>query len=203
MFSISKFAKVFQFIFLIFVSFTVLKAQPSIDHIPAGTHLWLVADARVDSKFSSADDTFLARLSRPLIIRDVIVIDAGTRIEGRVVSSKEAGFAGRNGKLVVVFETMFFENNRTREIRGELVEPLNADSPQFINVAAIGGSTAAGAIIGLSGRSESGGLIGAGLGAGGGFGFALLRKGKNVGIEKGEEFEIKLMQDLNIPQTDF
>jgi hypothetical protein len=204
MFSIAKFAKVFQFIFLIFVSFTFLNAQPpSIDQVPAGTHLWLKADVPVDSKFSSANDTFIAKLSRPLVIRDVIVIDAGTKIEGRVVSSKEAGFAGRNGKLVVIFETIFFDKNEIRAIRGELLNELDADSSQMINIAAIGGSTVTGAIIGLSTHSKSGGFIGAGIGAGGGIGFALLRKGKNVGIEKGEEFEIRLMQDLNIPLTDF
>lgn len=204
MFFILSFAKVFTIVSLIFISFTLSNAQSaSINEVPSGTRLWLKADASVDSKFSSVDDTFMARLSRPLVIRDVIVIDAGTKIEGRVVRSNEAGFGGRNGKLILVFETMFFDKDETREIRGELVDALNAGSSQMINAGAIGGSTAAGALIGVSTRSKSGGFIGAGIGAGGGIAFALLRKGKNVSIEKDEEFEIKLVQRLDLPVTDF
>lgn len=204
MFSIANFARIAAVLPLIFVSFTYSKAQTtSLNEVPAGTRLWLKADAPVDSKFSSKDDTFMARLSRPLVIRDVIVIDAGTKVEGRVVRSKEAGFGGRNGKLILIFETIFFDSDKTREIRGELVDDLESGSSQIINAAAIGGSTVAGALIGLSTRSKSGGLIGAGIGAGGGIGFALLRKGKNVGIEKDQEFEIKLLQKLDLPITDF
>ncbi len=204
MFSIASFAKIFAVVSLIFVSFTFSNAQTSsINQVPAGTRLWLKADASVDSKFSSAYDTFMVRLSRPLIIRDVIVIDAGTKIEGRVVRSKEAGFGGRNGKLILIFETMFFDKDKTREIRGELVDSLDVGSSQIINAATIGGSTAAGALIGVSTRSKSGSFIGAGIGAGSGIGFALLRKGKNVGLEKDEEFEIKLMQKLDLPVTDY
>ncbi len=204
MFSIANFARFAAVLSLIFLSFTYSKAQtPSINEVPAGTRLWLKADAPVDSKFSSADDTFIARLSRPLVIRDVIVIGAGTKIQGRVVRSKEAGFGGRNGKLILIFETMFFDRDKTREIRGELVNDLESGSSQWINAAAIGGSTVAGALIGSSTRSKSGALIGAGIGAGGGIGFALLRKGKNVGIEKDQEFEIKLLQKLDLPVTDF
>jgi len=204
MFSVANLARIFTVLFLIFANYTALSAQTSsINQIPAGTRLWLKAEAPVDSRFSAADDTFMARLSRPLIIRDVIVIDAGTKVEGRVVRSKEAGFGGRNGQLSVVFETMFFDKDKTRTIRGELTDPLNAGSSRIINTAAIGGSTAAGAIIGISTRSKHGGLIGAGIGAGGGIGFALLRKGKNVGIGKDEEFEIELLQELNLPVIDF
>lgn len=176
--------------------------QTPINQIPAGTRIWLRSEQPVNSKFSSVDDTFIAKLSRPVVIRDVVVIGPGIQVEGRVVNSTEAGFAGKNGRLTLSFESMFFANKR-REMNGILVEPLKADTPTGRNIAAVGGSTAAGVLIGLASGSRSGSLIGAGIGAGGGIGYLLLKKGSNVGIDKGEEFEIELTEPLNVPLIDF
>jgi len=176
--------------------------QTPINQIPAGTRIWLRSEQPVNSKFSTADDTFIAKLSRPVKIRDVIVIGSGIEVEGRVVTSREAGFAGKNGRLTLSFETMFFANVR-RKMQGKLVEPLEAASPTKTNIAAIGGSTAAGTLIGLAAGSRNGALIGAGIGAGGGIGYMLLKKGSNVGIDKGQEFEIELTEPLIVPLTDF
>lgn len=176
--------------------------QTPANQIPAGTRIWLRSEQPVNSKFSTNDDTFIAKLSRPVKIRDVIVIGPGIQVEGRVVNSREAGFAGKNGRLTLIFEAMFFANIR-REMSGKLVEPLLADTPTNTNIAAVGGSTAAGALIGLAAGSRSGSLIGAGIGAGGGIGYLLLKKGSNVGIDKGEEFEIELTEPLIVPLTDF
>lgn len=176
--------------------------QTPVNQIPAGTRIWLRSEQPVNSKFSTNDDTFIAKLSRPVKIRDVIVIGSGIQVEGRVVNSREAGFAGKNGRLTLSFETMFFANER-REMSGKLVEPLEADTPTNTNIAAVGGSTAAGALIGIATGSRNGPLIGAGIGAGGGIGYLLLKKGSNVGIDKGEEFEIELTEPLIVPLTDF
>lgn len=177
-------------------------AQSPINRIPAGTRIWLRSEQPINSKFSTADDTFIAELSRPVKIRDVMVIGPGIQVEGRVVNSREAGFAGKNGRLTLSFETMLFANER-REMSGKLVIPLEADTPTKTNIAAIGGSTAAGALIGLATGSRGGSLIGAGIGAGGGIGYLLLKKGSNVGIDKGQEFEIELTEPLIVPLIDF
>jgi hypothetical protein len=194
--------RIFSAVVFASVLFSAAAHAQSINQIPAGTRLWLRSEQPVNSKYSSADDTFTAKLSRPVVISDVVVIGTGIVVEGRVVSSREAGFAGKNGRLMLSFETMFFANIR-RDMRGKLVEPLEADSPTRTNIAAVGGSTAAGALIGLAAGSRGGSLIGAGIGAGGGIGYLLLKKGSNVGIDKGQEFEIELTEPLIVPLTDF
>jgi len=46
-------------------------------------------------------------------------------------------------------------------------------------------------------------LIGAGIGGGVGTAVALLRKGKDVRIRKGEEFEIELRKEVMLPVLDY
>lgn len=198
--------KVFAFLFcLLFVNISTASGQTedSIYHLPAGTRLWLVAESAVNSKFSTENDTFVGRISRPLIVRGRIALDAETRIEGRILSSRAARGGGRNGTLDMRFETMFFERGETRDIRAVLVDDLDAPGSGIFNTAAILGTTAAGSILGGLTGAVRGSLIGAGIGAGAGSGIIHLRKGKNVGIKENEEFEIELVRDVILPYRDY
>jgi hypothetical protein len=65
------------------------------------------------------------------------------------------------------------------------------------------GGTAIGGLIGLLTKRGKGSAIGAGVGAGAGTGVALSRKGKNVGIDSNEEFEIKLTKAVKLPTDAF
>lgn len=201
-------SKVFAFLIpMFFFSFAALNAdaQPegSIYHLPAGTRIWLKAETAVNSKFSSADDTFVGKVSRPVMRGDRISLHAGVRIEGRIVSAKAAKGGGRNGLLRMRFEKMMFADDSFREIDGVLVDEFDPGSSGLLNTAVVLGTSAAGSIIGGIAGSARGSLIGGGLGAGAGTGLVLMRKGKNVGIREDEEFEIELKQDVFLPVTDY
>ncbi len=195
--------KIFAFTILLFASFTIISAQDSIYKLPTGTKISLQMETEISSKVSSVDDTFIARISKPVVIRDEIVLPIGTLIEGRVTKIERAASGGQSGKMEIRFETIKFPGGEKREIEGVLVNELKAESTKTTSVLSVVGGTAIGALFGTVFKSDNGALIGAGVGAGAGTGFALLRKGKNVRIKTAEEFEIELRKDVTLPVRDY
>src|SRR5690348_14893641 len=185
----SKFgtAKVFACFILLFVMSYPLRApsrvEPakqadSIYRIPVGTHIRLRMEGEISSKFSTVNDTFLARVAVPVIIRDVTVLPTGVLVEGRIVDASPAGVRSRNGRMDFRIETMKFSDSINRSIDGVPSEPFK---PKRSNkwFPAVGGSIL-GAAVGFAVGSAPGALIGAGIGGGIGAGAAYSRKGRNV-----------------------
>lgn len=198
-----KRTKIFAFTILLFASFTIIKAQDSIYRLPTGTKIRLQMETEINSKVSSVNDTFIAKIAKPVVIRDETVLPIGTIIEGRVARVERAASGGQSGEMEIKFETIKFPDGEKREIEGVLVKELRAESTATASVLSIVGGTAIGAIFGAVFKSGKGTLIGAGLGAGAGTGFALLRKGKNVRIKTAEEFEIELKKEVVLPVRDY
>jgi hypothetical protein len=122
-------AKVFALISLFFVIAGTASAQ-SIYQLPAGTRFQLRMTDEISSKFSSANDTFRTRLAAPVIVRDIVLIPAGTVVEGRVLNANHAEFGGRNGKMEIQLETLQFANNVFRPIYGVPSEPLSTQASE-------------------------------------------------------------------------
>ena len=189
---------------LIFANSILVAAQPdSIYKIPAGTQMSLKMDVELSSKVAGVNDTFTAAVAKPVMIRDTVVLPVGTVIEGRVTSVARAGSGGKNGNLEVVFESLRIVNTQRRTIEGELVNKIEAKPSSVTNALTIVGGTVIGAVFGLVSRSDKGVLIGAGAGAGVGGAIALLRKGRDVRIRDGEEFEIVLKKEVVLPVLDY
>ena len=190
--------------FLLFAYSILVAAQPdSIYQIPAGTRIRLKMDVELSSKVAGVGDTFTTAIAKPVTIRDTIVLPVGTVIEGRVVSVSAAASGGANGRLDVVFESLRLFKTTPRKIEGELVKKLEYRSSSLTNALTIVGGTVIGAVIGAFTKSSSGALIGGGIGAGAGTGIAFLRKGKEVRIAKGQEFEIVLKKEVVLPVLDY
>lgn len=198
--------KFFAFLFLFFANFIFINAQirdsGSIYELPAKTKILVRMDNEINSKVSDVDDTFTAVISKPVIVRNVVVVPIGTIIEGRVIKVNRAASGGKDGKLAVSFETMRFRNGDKRTIAGDLANQLKAESSNTSKILTIIGGTAIGGIVGAVSKADHGALIGAGLGAGAGTGVAFLQKGKDVRIKADEEFEIELKKDVTLPVPD-
>ena len=200
----ARVAKVFAVLFLLFVNVSLTNAQvDSIYRLPAGTKILLSMDSEISSKLSVVNDTFTTTVSKPLSVRNSVVLAAGTVIEGRVTKVTSAGAGGKNGRMQVRFETIRFANNQKRQIDGLLVTELKAASSKTSSLFAVFGGTALGAIFGAVSKVENGVLIGAGIGAGAGTGIAVLRKGKDVYIRTDEDFEIELKSEVTLPVSDY
>ena len=189
---------------LIFANFSLTYAQAdSIYRLPAGTRITLKLDAEINSRVSSVDDTFTAIVTKPVLVRETVVLPAGSVVEGRVASVSRAAGGGKGGKLDVTFEWLKLSADTRRNIDGVLIKKLSADSSQTFNTLSILAGTVAGVGVGAAARSATGALIGAGVGAGIGTGLALFRKGKEVRIRKDEEFEIELKKEVVLPVLDY
>jgi hypothetical protein len=197
--------KVFAFFSLLFVITISVNAQTdsSIYQLQVGTRIRVRMDNEINSKVSSENDTFTAKLSEPLKVRESIVLPIGTIIEGRVTKVRRAALGGKSGSLEVSFESLRSLDGVKQKIEGALVKRLTAESSSTATVLTIVGGTALGGIIGAVSKAQNGVLTGAGIGAGAGTGIAFLRKGKDVKIKTDEEFEIELTKDVTLPVEDY
>lgn len=194
--------KIFASVFLLF-SFSVLTNAQSIYELQAGTKISVRMDNEINSEVSSVNDTFTTVVTEPVIVRDVVVLPAGTVIEGRVTKVNRAATGGKKGEMEVKFETLRFADGEKRDIEGVLVNILEAKSSSKIGILSVIGGTAFGTLIGAVSKADNGALIGAGVGAGIGTSVALLQKGKDVRIKSDEKFEIKLTKNVTLPVEDF
>jgi hypothetical protein len=197
--------KVFAFFSLLFVITISANAQTdtSIYQLQVGTRIRVRMDNEINSKVSSENDTFTAKISEPLKVRESVVLPIGTIIEGRVTKVKRAALGGKSGSLEVSFESLRSIDGVKQKIEGVLVNRLMAEPSSAATVLTIVGGTAIGGIIGAVSKTQNGGLIGAGIGAGAGTSIAFLRKGKDVKIKTDEEFEIELTKDVTLPVEDY
>ena len=185
---------------LIFAN-SIMGQPESIYRLPVGMRIRLTVDAEINSKVASVNDTFVAAVAKPVLIRDAVVLPVGTLIEGRVSGVSRAASAGQVGKLDVVFESLRISNS-ARRIDGVMITRIAAKSSRKFTILSILGGIAAGAVVGAA-KSGLGAVVGASVGAGAGAGLALLRTGKDVRIRKGEEFEIELRREVVLPVLDY
>lgn len=190
-------------VILIFANSLLLFGQPdSIYRLPAGTRISVKLDVEVNSKIASVNDTFLATLTKPVKIRESVMLPIGTVVEGRILAVERPGSAGQTGKLNVIFESLRISNETVR-IEGLLVKPIPGETSKVFSVLSIIGGLAAGSAVGAATNGGKGALIGAAIGAGAGISIALLKKGKDVRIRKGVEFEIELKREVVLPVLDY
>ena len=196
--------KVFAFSTLIFLSAIAVSAQPDASYrLNPGTRLRLRMDTEINSSSASRNDTFTATLAAPLIVNGVQVLPEGVGVEGRVTDVSPAAFGGRDGRLDVRFETLKFGDGRTRAIEGSMVGQIRADPKGSFNTLAILGGLGAGTLLGSTTKTAGGTLAGAGVGAGVGTAVAFLRKGKELRIRTGQEFEIEVKNQVILPARDY
>ncbi len=196
--------KVFAFFILLFVNFSAhAQVDSSIYRLPKGTVIRVQMDNEINSHVSGVNDTFTTIVSEPVIIRGIVVLPIGTIVEGRITKVKKAAIGGRNGHLDLLFERLRLAKDDKRDIEGVLVRELKAETSNSTNIITILGGTAIGGIIGGVSKTENGGLIGTGIGAGAGTAIAFLRKGRDVKIKADEEFEITLTKDVILPVLDY
>ncbi len=189
---------------LIFASSLLASGQieDTIYKLPVGTRINLKLDHEINSEVSSVNDTFLAVVSKPVRVREAIVLPVGTVIEGRVASVERPAGGGQAGSLEVVFETIKL-SGELRRIEGFVVTP-QAERPSRAHTwLSLVGGIAAGTAIGAVSGGSRGALIGAAVGAGAGTSIALLNKGRNVRLKKDQEFEIELKKEVVLPVLDY
>lgn len=188
---------------LIFANFSFIQAQDSIYRLPAGTRMMLKLDAEINSKVSSVNDTFVAILTRPVVIRGTTVLAKGTVVEGRIAGVERAEIGGKSGRLDVTFEWLRLARDQRRKIDGKLLSPIPVKSSSRLTTLSILGGALIGGAIGATGRSPAKAAAGVVIGGGTGAVIGLARRGKEARMGTDEEFEIELKAEVVLPVLDY
>jgi len=181
--------------------------------VPPGTMLPAVTTNRtLSSQNLRTGDRISVFMNAPFYYNGTMVLPAGTRIIGTVVMAEAAGRAGKNGKLMILFNRATTPTGQNIGLSGKLATDDGTGvlkggtgmsrATKVVKDTAVGAGL--GALFGLIGSAISGGSKGKGaaLGSaiGGGLGATktVIDKGNNVIIKAGEELNIILNSELRI-----
>jgi hypothetical protein len=137
---------------------------PPVLTMPAGTFLTVRVNQLLSSDRNQAGDGFSATLVKPLVVNGVVVAEPGQTLGGHVVEAVKAGRVEGVARLGVQITDLNIVDGQQLPIQSSLV---SRTGPTTVgrDAAAIGGTTALGAIIGAAAGWGKGAAIGAGAGA--------------------------------------
>ena len=132
--------------------------------IKPGTFVTVRLNQGLSSDRNQAGDAFAATLAKPLIVDGVVVADHGQTVGGKVVEAKKAGRVEGVSRLAVQLTDLTLADGQPVPVQTQL---FNRNGPTSVgrDVAAVGATTATGAMIGAAVGWGRGAAIGAGAGA--------------------------------------
>lgn len=149
---------------------------PSQLTIKAGTYVTVRVNQALSSDHNQPGDAFSATLVRPIVVDGFVVAQTGQTLGGRVAEAQKAGRVQGVSKLAVQLTDLTVVDGQNFPVRSQLVGRTGSTSVGR-DAAAVGGTTALGAIIGGAADWGRGAAIGAGVGAAGGLIGVLLTRG--------------------------
>lgn len=158
----------------------------------------------LDAELSKVNDEFFAEVIDNVEGKDGVIIPRGTIAHGRIKKANKAKSFGRNGELILTFDTLITPDGREIPIQGQMTTRLHllTETSDIIKTNAVYATAgaAAGSLLalnwfGLGGAVMSNGSSiagGAAIGSSVGLGIAFFHKGKDVLISPGDEIIVKL-----------
>lgn len=181
-----------------------------IGKLAAGTEIYAYLKDALNTENVKKGDVITLVVSRDLLYNGSVVAPQGSLINGKVVKSNSAGYAHRNGKISINFDTLTLPSGKVYNISTEKVDfKVESDEKQSSSVAvkmAVGAATTAlmglmFAALGSSNHVGSAMAIGAGVGAAG-VGIAeAAKKGVDAEIPAYTEINLVLTKALNITKN--
>ena len=177
--------------------FSRFSRAPEAVTLPANTKLPIRLEHAISSEKNSPGDTFTGWLDGPLTVDGKVVAPAHSMIVGQLMQVKESGRVEGVASLTMVLQRLVVDG---QEYDLETL-PLTrvARQTRKKDAAIIGGSAAAGAVIGAIAGGGKGAAIGAGVGGGSGTGYVLATKGAPVAYGPEARFTFFLSQPLELP----
>jgi ribosomal protein L2 len=140
-------------------------------YIPADTILNIELTEAISSKKIKKGDPIPLKTLDNIIINDIIVIPAGTPVEGVVTKATKSGLFGRSGKLEFTINSVKTINNVIIPLQYTAMKEAGSD----------GGAIAVAAVVSIVG--------------------GLFMKGKNVEFAAGTHFQAKVTADTDLHVT--
>lgn len=183
--------------------------------IPAGTRIPVALKNAISTKSNHVGDPIYAQSTFPVVVKDRIVVPAGTYVQGRISAIKPAGRLKGRAEVLVHFTTLIYPSGYTVLLPGSLENApavdkahvkdkegtIQGDSDKGKTAATIAAPAAQGAVIGAVTRGGEGALIGAGIGGAVGTAIAALSHGNEVKMAPGTTLEVVLQRDVPVDSS--
>ncbi|MBR1977648.1 hypothetical protein IKA15_05155 [bacterium] len=165
----------------------------------------------LSSGYTIEGDEFFAEISQDVESEKGVIVPTGTIVHGSVAKIVEPKNLGRDGYILLDFDYLITPDGREIPIKGEVSTKENVALGTAKAVAEHAGYTLAGGVVGglfalnLFGAeaaiASQGYTIAGGAAVGGVVGLtaAMMRKGEGVLIKPGDEINIKILSDTNLP----
>jgi hypothetical protein len=165
--------------------------------VPVGTRIAVRLQQGISTERNNSGDTFAATLDGPLMVNGKQVAPAGARIEGLLTNVTDAGRVEGRASLTMILRRLTVGD----EDYTLTTEPLTmvARSTKKKDAKIIGGTAAAGAVIGAIAGGGKGAAIGAAVGGGSGTGYVLATKGDAVAYGPETRFTFALTEAIDLP----
>lgn len=188
-----------------------------------GTEVNLRLHTTVDTEINQKNDRVLCTVADPVLIDNIEVIPAGARVMGRIGDIKKPGRFGREGQLVLTFDSIEVPGAGTVKISGSLVDLYDPEYEDHVTDQEMkelkgvklgregevkgagpsrlkqGLSLGAGAGVGAAAGGGTGAAIGVAVGAGVAF---LWFKGKHVELPAGTGLIMRIDRGLTLAVPD-
>lgn len=165
--------------------------------LPEGTSIPVRLSQGISTEKNNAGDRFSATLDAPLIVNGKTLAPRGAEVSGILTQVADAGRVEGRASLTMVLRDLVIEGDDYSLTTQPLT--LIARSTKKRDAAVIGGSAAAGALIGAIAGGGKGAAIGAGVGGGSGTGYVLATKGEPVAYGPEARFTFRLSEPLELP----
>jgi hypothetical protein len=146
--------------------------------IPGGARLRVSLIDGVSTNQSSPGDEFLASLAEPVVVDGKMVLEKGTKVQGRVVDVSESGRVKGRASIRLILTDILVDGKYVEISTKPFVAA--AESSVKRDVGIIAGGAGIGAAIGAIAGGGSGAAKGAAIGGGAGTGTVLATKGKDL-----------------------
>jgi len=140
------------------------------EEIPSGTRITVRTGSELNSGKATVGQGWQGSLSKNLVVNGKTIAKSGSTVHGKVTAAKSSGRLHAPGELSVRLTSV--ETNDGPVTVRTLSISKKGDSHTKSNATKIGGTTAAGAVLGGIFGGGKGALIGAGAGAAAGTGVA-------------------------------
>jgi hypothetical protein len=169
---------------------------PRREEIPAGTALTLVLETPLSTATTREGEPVTARIERAVSEDGRVVLPGGSVLKGRVTEVDQSGRVRGRAHLAVRFDQITVRGITRRIETSDVAMTAPPNTGRDAKI--IGGSTAAGAIIGGIVNGGSGAKKGAVIGAGAGAGAVLVNKGSDVEMPSGSRWTVRVKETVRL-----
>jgi hypothetical protein len=170
-------------------------AEPALVLAP-GSKLTLRFEDALSSETSRAGDSVTARVEAATDEDGRVALPGGTVLRGRVVEARQSGRVKGRALLSVDFDRIVVRG-RTHQLDASAIT-VEAPADRGRDAKIVGGSAAAGAIIGAIKDGKEGFAKGALIGGAGGTGAVLLTRGRDIQIPAGSRFTVTVKDAVRL-----